>query len=33
MNEIGVEGAQHLAHALQSNTVREVLSLSIIYQI
>ena len=30
-NNIGVEGAQHLAHALQSNVVREVPSSSVTY--
>jgi Ran GTPase-activating protein (RanGAP) involved in mRNA processing and transport len=32
-NYIGVEGAQLLAHALQSNAVREILSSSITYQV
>jgi hypothetical protein len=32
-NNIGEEGTQHLAHALQSNSVREVSSLLVSYQL
>ena len=32
-NNIGAEGAQHLAHALESNAVREVLPSSVTYQL
>jgi hypothetical protein len=32
-NNIGDAGAPHLAHALQSNAVREILSSSVTYQL